>query len=160
MEVIGAITGSIGAIAGIFGAIVGFIAYRRSNQLKKSDRCLSLQQVTNDAVFKGEQLLEILAKAFPSRMALFSLAGVPNSDILQTFEVQHQVDSNRAKELAQQITREAENTDYSAMSLHELEQGLVRIDKIRGEIDYLIDKYQKSIDEDEIGRARLDKARY
>ena len=55
----------------------------------------------------------------------------------------------RQTQVMQQLSKEVENEDYDAMSLRESEKGIVRIDKIEGEIDHLMVRYKKSIEEDD-----------
>lgn len=155
MTNIGAITGIIGAITGISGAIMGYIAYRRSGELKKSDRRLDLQKITSDAQLEGTYLLEILVSALVSRKTLFTLAGALHSGSMELYESQHATDTKRATELGQQLEKLSEASDYDSMSLKQLEQGLVRIGEIKGEIDHLIRRYKEWMEEDERARNRL-----
>ena len=157
MIYIGAITGIIGAIAGISGSIMGYIAYRRSGELKKSDRRLDLQKTTNDTQLAGTHLLEILESALVSRRTLFSLAGGSRSGALELYETQNEADSERATELVQQIATLAEESDYDSMSLKQLEQGLALVERINGEIHNLIRRYKESMEEDERARNRLNR---
>ena len=143
------ISGLIGAATGVLALAVSIIAYRRSNELKKSELRLSLQMAINGAQSEGTKLLDILEKAFPSRMSVLNLMGRLNSGVSHTFEAQHQEDSNRAVELTQQLSSEVEKKDYDAMSLRELEKEILWIDKIARKIDHLIDRYKKSLEEDD-----------
>ena len=152
---IGTISGLIGAVAGILGLIMGYIAYRRSNELKKSDRRLDLQKITNDTRIAGADLLEIVELAIRSRRAINSAIGMFRSGAMKKYESRHETDSKRASELFQQVATRAEETDYSAKSLKELEQELVEIHRIKSEIDHLISRYKESMQEDKEKRHRL-----
>ena len=157
MTYIGAVTGIIGAITGISGSIMGYIAFRRSGELKKSDRRLDLQKITNESQVAGTDLLEILQSALVSRRTLFSLARATGSGALKQYETQNETDSERATELVQQLEKLAEASDYDSMSLKQLEQGLVRVERKKGEIHHLIRRYQESVEEDERARNRLNR---
>ena len=155
MILIGTISGLIGAVAGILGSIMGYIAYRRSNELKKSDRRLDLQKITNDTRIAGADLLELLELAIRSRRAINSAIGMFRSGAMKKYESRHEADSNRATDLYQRVAKRAEETNYGAKSLTELEQELVEIHRLRSEIDYLICRYRESMQEDKDKRHRL-----
>ena len=140
------VTGIIGAITGIAGSIMGYIAYRRSNEIKKSDRRLDLHKLRNDAHIAGTELLDLLSKALKSRKTIMNARGLFHSSIMQQYTSEHRRDLKRATELSRQIP--AEDVDYDLMSLQQLEQELVGLDRIKGEIDHLISKYRASIDQD------------
>ena len=155
MIIIGTISGIIGAVAGIFGSIMGYIAYRRSNELKKSDRRLDLQDITNETQIAVSHLLEILELALRSRRAINSALGMFRSGAMKKYESQHGTDSKRATEFWEQVAERAEDTDYAAMSLQELEKELAEINRIKGEINHLIRRYHGSMQEDKDERHRL-----
>ena len=155
MIIIGTISGLIGAVAGILGLIMGYIAYRRSNELKKSDRRLDLQKITNDTRIAGAYLLEIVDLALRSRRAINNAIGMFHSGAMKKYELQHETDSERATELCQQVAERAEDSNCNEMSLQQLEQDLVEIHRIKGEIDHLTHKYQESMQQDKEKRQRL-----
>ena len=137
------VTGIIGAITGIAGSIMGYIAYRRSNALKKSDRRLNLHQLRNAAHIAGADLLDLLPKALTSRKEMLNARGLFHSSIMREYTAKHEEDSKRAKELSKQIPKEDVNCD--SMSLQQLEQEWVRLDRTKGQIDHLISEYRDSI---------------
>ena len=140
------VAGIIGAIAGIAGSIMGYIAYRRSNEIKKSDRRLDLRRLRNDTHIAGTELLDLLSKALKSRKAILSARGLFQSGIMQRYASEHTRDLKRAKELSKQTP--PEDVNYDSMSLQELEHEQVRLDGIKGEIDFLISRYRDSINQD------------
>ena len=140
------VTGIIGAFAGIAGSIMGYIAYRRSNEIKRSDRRLDLKKLRNDVHFAAKGLNDLLPKALLSRQQVVHARGLLGSSIIEVFKVDHTTDLNRSRELSVQIP--PEDIDYDSMPLRQLEEELVRIDRIKTEIDELLAKYQDSIQQD------------
>ena len=140
-------TGIIGAFTGIAGSIMGYIAYRRSNEINKSDRRLDLHQLRNVIDFTARKLLEIFPQALQSRRSILSARGLLNSSLTKNYSAEHSKDGVRAKELSSQIP--PEDIDYDSMSLKQLEQERVRLDRLKIEIDALLGKYQNSIQEDQ-----------
>ena len=137
------VTGIIGTITGIAGLIMGYIAYRRSNEIKKSDRRLDVHKLRNDVHFAAKELLELLPKALLSHKEALSARGLLRSSIMEVYEAEHTKDLNHAKELSNQIP--PEDTNYDSMNQQPLEQELVRLDRIRIEINGLLAKYQDSM---------------
>ena len=148
------VTAIIGAITGIAGSIMGYVAYRRSNEIKKSDRRLDLHELTTDAQLAADGLLETLRQALKSRREGLSARGILHSSFMAQFATQHEEDSKRATELLNQIPTVAEDVDYDSMSLRQLEQEFARIYKIKGKIDQLNGKYRDSIEQDQNDRIR------
>ena len=74
---------------------------------------------------------------------------------MKKYELQHEKDSKRATELCQQVTEQAESTNFNEMSLQELEQELVEIYRMKGEIDHLVHRYKESLQQDNEKRQRL-----
>lgn len=140
-------TGIIGAITGILGSLMGYIAYRRSNEIKTSDRRLTLHELRNDAHFAAAKLLDLLPKALMSRRSELNRRGMFRSSVMDHYAEEHARDSKRAAELSQQVP--PEDVNYNSMSLKQLEQKVVRLDRIKREIDELVSKYQDSIRDDE-----------
>lgn len=141
------VTGIIGALTGIAGSVMGYIAYRRSNEIKKSDRRVDVHKERNQVHRAGEGLAELLSKALNSRRQALALAGRLNSGLEMRYTDEHTKDSGRAKELSSQIP--PEGTNYNSMSLKQLEKELVRLDRIKIEIYDLRAKYQDSIQQDQ-----------
>ena len=143
------VTAITGAITGIAGSIMGYVAYRRSNEMKKSDRRLDLHKLTNDVHTAGTTLLEILQEALTSHKAMSNARGMFHSSTMTRFATQHEKNSKRATELSNQIPTPAQDANYDSMSLQQLERELVRLDKIGGEVDQRIGKYRDSIEQDQ-----------
>ena len=91
------VTGIIGAVTGIAGSIMDYIAYRRSNEIKKSDRRLDLHKLRNDAHIAGAELLDLLQNALTSREAIMSALGGFRSSTMQQYTSEHTRDFLRAK---------------------------------------------------------------
>ena len=159
MTAIGTISGLIGAVAGIFGLIMGYVAYRRSNELKKSDRRVDLHKITNDTRIAGEDLLELVKLAIRSRRAINNAIGMFHSGAMKKYESQHEADSRQATELFEQVAKRTKEPNYDAKSLRQLEQELVEIHRIKSEIDHLTRRYKESIQQDENQRHQLQKLR-
>ena len=122
-------TGMIGAFTGIAGSIMGYIAYRRSNEIKKSDRLLNLKKLRNGVHFAAKGLLERLPKALLSHKEALNARGLLRSSLMEVYEAEHTKDLNHAKELSTQIP--PDDTNYVSMNQQQLEQELVRLDRIR-----------------------------
>ena len=125
---------------------MGYIAYRRSNEIKKSDRRLDLKKLRNDVHFAAKGLHELLPKALLFRKQALNARGLLHSSIMEDYEAEHTKDLIRAKELWSQIP--PEDSDYDSMTLKQLEQELVQLDRIKIEIDELLAKYQDSMQQD------------
>ena len=69
------------------------------------------------------------------------------SSVMNHYTEEHTRDSKRAAELSEQVP--PEDVDYDSMSLQQVEQEVVRLDRIKGEIDELISKYRDSSRNDE-----------
>ena len=151
------VTGSIGAITGIAGSIMGYIAYRRSNEIKKSDRRLDLHRLRNAAHITDTELSDILSRALLSRQSILNARGLFHSSMMERYRTEFEKDSERTRELSTQIP--PEDVDYNSMSLQELEQEWVRLDRTKGRIDDLISKYRASIqrDDEDVKELRADK---
>ena len=141
------VTGIIGATTGIAGSIMGYIAYRRSNEIKKSDRRLDLHKLRNDTHIAGTELSGLLLKALKSRQAMMSARGLFQSGAMQRYASEHARDSKLVTELSRKIP--PDDVGYDLMSLQQLEQEFVGLDRLKGEIDQLIGKYRDSIRRDE-----------
>ena len=141
------VTGGIGAITGIAGSTMGYIAYRRSNQIKKSDRRLDLHSRRNDIESAYNELLDILPRAREAHRSITHPPGVSSSPKMDRFDTQLQQDGAVAGRMNVQLRSEGD--DYSSMSLQELEDVLVRLDRIKHQLDSLVTKYRASIQEDQ-----------
>lgn len=150
---IGIVTGLVGALTGIAGSIMGYVAYRRSNEIKRSDRRLDLHKVRNDAHVAIVQLLELLPDALRSREAIMSARGLFKSGAMKKYQDEHAKDLQRATELATKMPPVEVN--YDSLSQHLLEKELVELDRTRGWIDALIQKYRASIEQDDRWRSEL-----
>ena len=150
-------TGMIGACTGIAGSIMGYIAYRRSNEIKKSDRLLNLKKLRNGVHFAAKGLFERLPKALLSHKAALTARGLLLSRGMEVYEAEHTKDLNHAKELSNQIP--PDDTNYVSMNQQQLEQELVRLDRIEIEINELLAKYQDSIQQDRRVRELISKQR-
>ena len=139
-------TSYVAIVTGIAGSIMGYIAYRRSNENKKSDRRPDLHKLRNDLHFAARKLLEIFPQALQSRRSALNARGLLNSSITWNYTNEHSEDVKRAKELSSQIP--PADTNYESITLQQLEQEWVRLDRIKSEIDDLRGKYQDSIQQD------------
>ena len=146
MNYVAIVTGIIGAITGIAGSIMGYIAYRRSNEIKKSDRRIDLHKLRNDAQIADTELSDILSKALLSRKSTMNGRGLLHSSLVRDYVAEHAKDLKHAKELSGEIP--LEDVDYDSLSLKQLEQERVHLDRTKGSIDHLIRKYEDSIQED------------
>ena len=141
------VTGIIGALTGIAGSLMGYIAYRRSNEIKNSDRRLTLHRLRNDSHFAATKLLDLLPKALKLRQLELNRRGMFQSGAMIRYTEEHARDSKRVAELSEQVP--PEDVNYDSMSLRQLEQQVVRLDRIKREIDELICMYRDSIRIDE-----------
>lgn len=141
------VTGIIGALTGIAGSIMGYIAYRRSNEIKKSDRHLDVHKLRNAVDSAARRLHELLTEALNSRKLVLHARGLLGSEPERRFKGEHMKDLDRAKELSSQIP--PEDTNYDSRSQKQLEQELVRLDRIKIEIDKIRVRYQDSIQQDQ-----------
>ena len=142
---------------GIFGSIVGYIAYRRTNEIKKSDRRLNVHKVRNDVHFAAKGLHELLPKALKSRKRVMNFRGLYQSGAMEVYRDEHKKDVNRAKELSSQIP--PADTNYDSMNLQQLEQEWVSLDRIKSQVDELLAKYQDSLQQDQRDREQFRKQR-
>ncbi len=140
------LTGFVGTLTGISGSIMGFIAYRRSNFHKLSDRRVEVYKLRNNTETACSALLELISKALASRRWTFNNHGALNSSMYQLYEKENSKDSSRAKELLSVVP--TDDSIYDQMQLLELEREIVNLDKIKVEVDSLASKYQESIKED------------
>ena len=150
---VGIIAGAIGAITGPIGLIMGYTAYRRSNEVKKSDRRLNLHVMANEVRIAANELRDdLLPRALPSRHALMEACGRSRSGLMQEYTQGHSKDSKHAVELSKQIP--SDDVNYNSMSLYQLERELVCLDKLKGLISQLASKYRCQIqqDKEDLGR--------
>lgn len=150
-------TGIIGALTGIAGSVMGYIAYRRANEIKKSDRRLDVHELRNGAQFAAKELHEVLPKALKSRKRLMTFRGLYQSGAMEVYKTEHTKDLDFAKDLIGQIP--AEDTDFDSMNLQQLEQEWVRLDRIKSQVDQLLGKYQDSLQQDQRDREQFRKQR-
>ena len=136
---------------------IDYIAYRRSNEIKKSDRLLNLKKLRNGVHFAAKGLFERLPKALLSHKAALTASGLLLSRGMEVYEAEHTKDLNHAKELSNQIP--PDDTNYVSMNQQQLEQELVRLDRIEIEINELLAKYQDSIQQDRRVRELISKQR-
>lgn len=115
---VGIVTGVIGAITGIAGAIMGFIAYRRSNEIKRSDRRLDLNKERNAAHLAVVGLVDLLAEALESRKNIMAARGAYRSGAMVKYQTAYGADSMRVRDLARQVP--PADTDFSSMSLEQV----------------------------------------
>ena len=146
MSYVAIATGIIGAITGIAGSIMGYIAYRRSNEIKRSDRRLNLHKLRNDVDIAGATLHDLLPEALESRKMMMHARGILHTGAMRRYTDEHTMDLKRATELSSRIP--PEDVNYDSMSLQQLEQALVQLDRTKGQVNRLIDKYRDSIRED------------
>ena len=143
----GIVTGAIGAITGVIGLIMAYRAYRRSNEIKKSDRRLTLHSIGNEVRIAANELRnDLLPGALTMRHALMEACGRSHSGLMQVYLREHEEDSKHALELSKRIP--SEDLEYNSMSLQELEQELVGLDKLNGSINQLGNKYRSQIQQD------------
>lgn len=147
-------TGIVGAITGISGSVMGYIAIRRSNAIKKSDRRLEVSKLRNNAATACSELLKLMQKALTSRKWTFNNHGALNSSMCQLYEEEYAVDLAHAKQLSTRVP--SEDTCYEHMNLLKLEREIVKLDRIKDEIDSLTRKYQESLEEDRNLNSKLD----
>ena len=151
------VTGIIGALTGIAGSLMGYIAYRRSNEINKSDRRTALKELRNGVHSAAKELLDLLPKALRSRKFALNARGLLNSSITIRYTDKHTNDLKRAEELLGQIP--PEDTNYDSMNLQQLEQERVRLDRIKIEIEKLLAEYQDSMQHDKRESERIRKQR-
>ena len=148
------LTGIVGAITGISGSIMGYIAFRRSNIHKLSDRRVELCKLRNSTETACSELLELMSKALTSRLWTLNNHGALNSSTHQIYAEDHSVDLAKADDLSSKVP--SEDTFYTPMKLLELEREIVKLDRIKVEIDSLNGKYQESISEDRNLNRKMD----
>ena len=140
------VTGTLGAVTGIVGSIMGYIAYRRSNEIKKSDRRIVLHQLRNEVQIAITELSALLPEALKSRKAILNARGLLHSSIMREFSLEHKKDAQLAEELSMQFP--PETVQFDRMSLQEIEQELVKLDRTKGRINALLSKYRISLQKD------------
>ena len=124
---------------------------------KKSDRLLNLKKLRNGVHFAAKGLFERLPKALLSHKEALNARGLLLSRGMEVYEAEHTKDLNHAKELSNQIP--PDDTNYVSMNQQQLEQELVRLDRIEIEINELLAKYQDSIQQDRRVRELISKQR-
>ena len=90
------VTGIIGVLTSIAGSLMGYIAYRRSNEIKNSDRRLTLHKLRNDSHFAATKLLDLLPKALKLRQLELNRRGMFQSGAMLRYTEEHARDSKRA----------------------------------------------------------------
>lgn len=125
---------------------MGYVAYRRTNETKKSDRRIDLHQLRNEVQMGITEVSILLPEALKSRKAILNARGLLHSSNMRDFSLEHKKDSQLAKKLSMQIP--PETVTYDVMSLQEIEKELVELDRTKGRIDALLSKYRTSIQRD------------
>lgn len=150
---IGTVTGIIGAISGVAGSIMGFIAFRHSRELKTADRRIELEKLRNKTHLLSVQLTDILPVALKSKERILAAIGKFNSGDMQIFKEEYERDSAKSLELAKQIPRS--DTDFKHLSRKQLEGKIVELDRTKGWIEELLNKYQESLNSDKERRKEI-----
>jgi len=92
------------------------------------------------------QLTDILPVALQSKERILAAIGKFNSGDMQIFKEEYDKDSARSLELAKQIPRS--DTDFKPLSRKQLEGKIVELDRTKGWIEDLLNKYQESLSSD------------
>lgn len=143
---IATITGVIGAITGVAGSIMGYIAFRDSRRIKTSERRLELEVLRNEVHMSSVKLVDLLPQALGSKRASLAARGLSQSSSMDQFVEAHRKDSSRVNELAQSIP--AVENDFKSLTLSELDEKIVELDRTKGWISELIEKYENSLEQD------------
>lgn len=125
---------------------MGYVAYRRTNETKKSDRRIDLHQLRNEVQMGITELFVLLPESLKSRKGILNARGLLHSSNMRDYSLEHKKDSQLAKRLSMQIP--PETVTYDVMSLQEIEKELVKLDRTKGRIDALLGKHRTSIQRD------------
>jgi hypothetical protein len=131
---------------------MGFIAFRYSRKIKTSERRLELDVLRNEVHIAAVKLIELLPQALGSKRANLAARGISQSSFMDKFIESHSVDSSRANELAQSIP--AVDNNFKSLTLSELEDKIVELDRTKGWVSELIVKYEDLLEQDRDWRRR------
>ena len=148
-------TNYVGMFTGIFGAIMGFIGYKKSNKIKSLDMRMELREDINNARLSLAQLEELLPYADKSRRRVAAAAGNSGSGRMQLWEQEFVADTERLMQIAGEIPNP--EIQYSDLRPEGLEQEIIDIHQLQGQLDLLSKKYKSTVQEDDQMREEIRK---
>lgn len=145
-------TNYVAMLTGIAGAVMGYIAYRRSNKDKSREMRIELRRQINQASTTVSEMKRLILLANNSRRAVASAAGGIGGSRLQLWHEEYTSDTELIDRLANTIP---EPTNYESLSDDDMEQMLVDVHALQGQLDQLSSKYEMSLNEDEQTRKEI-----
>jgi hypothetical protein len=146
-------TGVVGAVTGIAGAIMGYVAYRRSEELKRLDLRIELRRAESDLRLLVQELPRLVDEARGSRIAVTSARGVVKSGWVERFTANCQGDIDLARSWERELP--PESRDYLDSDHGALERRLIEVHRETARASSLRDRYRAELAKDDKDREHI-----
>lgn len=155
-EVVLALCAVVGAITGVGGLAHSLWVYRRQIASEKRDLRILVRERRDEVEQSLERFRDVHKHAHASRISVLVASNAAKSGARKNWERTWQADGATADELASHLP--ARTARYDGIPDSDIENCLVDLGQVKGQVDRLIAKYEGDIRADDAQRDRIQRA--